>query len=567
MLLKRYFSAGMIGLACLAHPAGLLLSAPKDSLIAPTPPQIQAQMARLVVRIDGEGKGNGSGFIINKNGNTYTVLTNEHVVKDSNRQSLTTPDGRKYSFTARNIRVLPEVDLAEITFVSNETYEVAKLSANTNIELGNSVYVYGWNAVSRPIYLVRQPRFASGIISQTLPIENSYKGNTLVFSGLPAVQGLSGSPVWDENGEVIGVYGLTAENNTSSTLGISIATYQRYASTARAIPVSPAPTPTVPNPPPILQPAKAATPTVSNPPPILQPAKAVNDNFSLAYSLSGVSSVAISPDGQTLLSRSRNGTIKVLRLNDGKPLRTLRGYQDSDWLAISPDRQTLVSRSWDNTIKVWRLSDGKLLRTLRGHQDRVSSGAISPDGQTLVSGSPDLTIKVWRLSDGKLLRTFIGHQGDVSSVAISPDGQTFVSGSGDKTINVWRLSEGKLLRTLSGHQNSVSSVAISPDGQTLVSGSWDNTIKVWRLSDGELLRTLSGHQNSVSSVAISPDGQTLVSGSGDNTIKVWRLSDGKLLRTLSGHQNGVWSVAISPDGQTLVSGSGYETINVWRSSP
>jgi WD40 repeat protein len=513
MLLKRYFSAGMIGLACLAHPAGLVLSAPKDSLIALTPPQIQAQMARLVVRIDGEGKGNGSGFIINKNGNIYTVLTNEHVVRDSNRQSLTTPDGRKYSFTAGNIRVLPGVDLAEITFVSTETYDVAKLSANTNIGLGNSVYVYGWNAVSRPIYLVRQPRFASGIISQTLPIENSYKGNTLVFSGLPAVQGLSGSPVWDENGEVIGVYGLTAENNTSSTLGISIATYQRYAITARAIPVSPAP-----------------TPTVSNPPPILQPAKAANNNFSLADSLSG--------------------------------------HQYYVWsVAISPDGQTLVSGSWDNTIKVWGLSDGKLLRTLSGHQNGVMSVAISSDGQTLASGSEDNTIKVWGLRDGKLLRTLSGHQYYVKSVAISPDGQTLVSGSDDNTIKVWGLRDGKLLRTFGGHQYGVKSVAISPDGQTLVSGSGDNTIKVWRLSDGKLLRTLSGHQDSVYSVAISPDGQTLVSGSFDNTIKVWGLSDGKLLRTLSGHQKSVISVAISPDGQTLVSGSFDNTIKVWRSSP
>jgi S1-C subfamily serine protease len=197
-------------------------------------PQIQAQMDRFVVRIDvtekGNGSGfNGSGFIINKNGNTYTVLTNEHVVRNSNQQSITTPDGKKYSITAANIKILSRVDFAEITFVSNETYEVAKLSTNPNIGLGNSVYVYGWNRVSKPIYPVRQPRFAQGIISQTLPFENSYQGYTLVFSGLPVVPGLSGSPVCDDNGEVIGVYGLADGNNTGSTLGISIATYRRYA--------------------------------------------------------------------------------------------------------------------------------------------------------------------------------------------------------------------------------------------------------------------------------------------------------------------------------------------------
>jgi WD40 repeat protein len=550
MLLKRYLSAGMIGLACLAHPAGLVLSAPKDSLIALTPPQIQAQMARFAVRIDGAGKGNGSGFIINKNGDTYTVLTNEHVVRKSTQQSLTTPDGRKYSFTAANIKILPGVDLAEITFVSNETYDVAKLSTNSNVGKGNSVYVYGWNGVSKPIYLVREPRFAAGIINQTLPIERNYRGYTLVFS-LPAVPGLSGSPLWDEKGEVIGIYGLADPDDTSSTLGISIATYQRYTSTARAIPVSPAP-----------------TPTVSNPPPILQPAKAANDNFSLAYSLSAyqdrVKSVAISPDGQTLVSGSNDKNIKVWRLSNGKLLRTLSGHRESVWsVAISPDGQTLVSGSDDNTIKVWRLRDGKLLRTLSGDQNWVSSVAISPDGQTLVSAGLDKTIKVWRLRDGKLIRILSGDQSSVRSVVISPDGQTLVST--DNNIKVWRLSDGKLLRTFGGVRNWVWSVAISPDGQTLV--STDDNIKVWRLSDGQLLRTLSGHQESVNSVAISPDGQTLVSGSNDNTIKVWRLSDGELLRTLSGHQDSVSSVAISPDGQTLVSGGNDKTIKIWRVSP
>jgi len=65
-------------------------------------------------------------------------------------------------------------------------------------------------------------------------------------------------------------------------------------------------------------------------------------------------------------------------------------------VAISPDGGTLVSGSADNTVKVWRLSDGALLRTLTGHVWSVNSIAISTDGGMLVSGSGDETIKVWR---------------------------------------------------------------------------------------------------------------------------------------------------------------------------
>jgi WD40 repeat protein len=71
-------------------------------------------------------------------------------------------------------------------------------------------------------------------------------------------------------------------------------------------------------------------------------------------------------------------------------------------VAISPDGQTFVSGSEDETIKVWHLQTGELLRTLEGHSIWVWSVAISPDGQTLVSGNLDRTIgnldrtiKVW----------------------------------------------------------------------------------------------------------------------------------------------------------------------------
>ncbi len=234
---------------------------------------------------------------------------------------------------------------------------------------------------------------------------------------------------------------------------------------------------------------------------------------------------SVTPNGRLVVSSS-GPAIKVWRLSDGTLLRTLTGHtSEVSSVAVTPDGQTIVSGSCDNTIKVWRLSDGMLLRTLRGHRSSVPAVAVTPDGQTVVSGGLDKTIRVWRFSDGALLRTLTGHTSEVSSVAVTPHGQAAVSGSGDGTIKVWRLSDGKLLRTLRGHNGAVNSVAVVPDGQTVVSGSDDKTIRVWQLADGTLLRTLRGDTSLVNSVAVTPDGHSIVSGSSDGTIKVWRLSD------------------------------------------
>ncbi len=283
-----------------------------------------------------------------------------------------------------------------------------------------------------------------------------------------------------------------------------------------------------------------------------------------------VDSVAISSNGETIVSGSLDKTIKVWNLSNGTLLRTLIGHTNTvDSVVISPDRQTLVSGSWDKTIKVWNVSSDNPLRTMNGHTSLVTSLAISSDGQTLVSGSSDKSIKIWNLkvwdlSGGNLIRTLNGHTHEISSVAISSDGQTLASTSWDSTIKIWNLNSGKEIRTLIGHIGPVRTVAISPDGQTLASGGNDFTIKIWNVSNGKEIRTFIGHANAVASLTFSPNGQTLVSGGYDSTIKVWNLLSGNQIASLKGHTSTVVSVAISPDGQTLVSGSADKTIKVWR---
>ncbi len=293
-------------------------------------------------------------------------------------------------------------------------------------------------------------------------------------------------------------------------------------------------------------------------------------NFSNSKTFNGfhnsVLSVAISPDGNTIASNS-DRAIKVWNLATKEEIYTLIGHSNRvNVLAISPDGQKLVSGSDDNTIKVWNLDTGRQIRTLKGHSDSVHALAITADGKTLVDGSDDNTIKVWNLDTGRQIRTLKGHSFWVRSVAISPNGKILVSGSFDNTIKLWHLATGEEIRTLKGHSQTVTSVAISPDGKMLASGSRDQTIKLWNLDTGKQLRTLSGHSQTVTSLVFSADGKTLASGSRDQTIKLWNLDSGKQIRTMKGHSQTVTSLALSPDGKTLVSGSEDNTIKIWRVS-
>ena len=281
---------------------------------------------------------------------------------------------------------------------------------------------------------------------------------------------------------------------------------------------------------------------------------------------SQVSSVVYSPDGKTIASGSYDKTVKLWDGLTGTLSHILKGH--SDWVhsvVYSPDGKTIVSGNGDATMKVWDGVTGVLLRTLEGYSDSINSVVYSPDGKTIASGSNDNTVKVWDGMTGALLRTLEGHSDSVYSVVYSPDGKTIASGSNDNTVKVWDGVTGALLRTLEGYSDMVLSVVYSPDGKSIASGSYDYTVKVWDSVTGVLLRTLESHSDEVNSVMYSPDGKSIASGSRDSRIKVWDGLTGALLQTLEGNSGWVNSVSYSPDGMSIVSGND-DTMQVWDGS-
>jgi serine/threonine protein kinase len=277
-----------------------------------------------------------------------------------------------------------------------------------------------------------------------------------------------------------------------------------------------------------------------------------------------VNAIALSPDGQTLVSASF-GTIRIWNMKTGRVVRTLNPVHSKksvNTLAVSPDSSTLASGGSDNNVILWDLKTGRRVRTIPAHKASVNAIAFSSDGQTLASGSEDKTVRVWNVRTGSRLLTLNGHTGGVNAIALSRDGQTLASGSDDKTVRLWNLDTGEVRRIITGHRGAVNAVAFSPNGQVVASASSDNTIRLSNVQDGKRTRTFKGHSNWVRTIAFSPDSRSLISGGGD--IIVWDLKTGKERNTLSGHGQFVNSVAIARDNKTLVSGSPDRTIKIWR---
>jgi len=277
-----------------------------------------------------------------------------------------------------------------------------------------------------------------------------------------------------------------------------------------------------------------------------------------------VTACAFSPDGKTILSASRDNTLKLWNARNGKEIRSFSGHMDPIFgCAFSPDGKIVISASADTTLKLWDAGDGKEIRSFSGHTSVVYGCAISPDGKTILSASRDNTLKLWDAGSGMEIRSFNGHTNSVTGCAFSPNGKAIVSASHDNTLKLWDAGSGKEIRCFSGHMDSVTGCVFSPDGKTILSASWDNTLKLWDAGNGKEIWSFKGHESYVHGCTFSPDAKTIISASFDKTTKLWDALSGKEIRSFKGHKDSVRSCAFSPDGKTFISASNDNTLKLW----
>jgi WD40 repeat protein len=280
---------------------------------------------------------------------------------------------------------------------------------------------------------------------------------------------------------------------------------------------------------------------------------------------SAVTSCAISPSVDFIVSASEDKTLKLWDALTGQERLTLQGHTGVvNACAVSPAGNFIVSASGDNTLKLWDAFTGQELRTLRGHSNAVIACAVS--SKFIVSASSDRTLRVWDPDTGAARLVLEGHTDTVRSCAISSDENFIVSASHNGILKVWNDATGQELLTLRGHSGAVYSCAVSPDGTWIVSASDDTTLRLWDAQSGAGRLILRGHSFAVRGCAVSPAGDFIVSASSDHTLKLWDTITGAMRQTLYGHSLAVRGCAVSPAGDFIVSASSDHTLKLWSTA-
>ena len=179
-----------------------------------------SEIARqITVRVLGNPRV-GSGVIVQRQGLMYTVLTNKHVLNYTydHRYQVLTADAQQHQARWLQSRHFGDVDLAVLQFQSRRSYHVARAGDANTLSLGSSVYAAGfptWHWLNGQIpqstraWGLKALKITQGNLVMRLQGKSLEAGYTLGYTN--AVEdGMSGGPVLNQQGHLIGVNGRLA---------------------------------------------------------------------------------------------------------------------------------------------------------------------------------------------------------------------------------------------------------------------------------------------------------------------------------------------------------------------
>lgn len=179
--------------------------------------------------------------------------------------------------------------------------------------------------------------------------------------------------------------------------------------------------------------------------------------------------VCVSPDGHQLFVADFYG-VHVLRVSGTRIMTIKKGRGEDkitlpEALCVSPDGQELFVADINNRVLVFRVEDGKYVRSIRGYDKltgflRPSAICLSPDGSHLfISGTSNHVIQVYRVNgehvrkiggDGSGFSSYISGYRDGSGdcpgqfiipmgVCVSNDNELYVADTGNGRVQVFQV--------------------------------------------------------------------------------------------------------------------------------
>ena len=224
-------------------------------------------------------------------------------------------------------------------------------------------------------------------------------------------------------------------------------------------------------------------------------------------------------------------------------------------VAFAANGRTLVSGSKDGTIRVWlqeaKAGEWHCAKVIQSkHEEGVRCVAVSPDGSVILSGAEgNSEVKVWSLQTYDRIASLEGLHATIWSLVFSADGGLCAAVDITQTVCVWQVGSWKQVLRGGGRYRSWerpdvhSPLAIAPHGTYLLVRESDPSV----MGAIPIVRkgpcsTLRGHQHDVTGVCCL-NAEYCATGDTSGEIRIWDVPHGRYVRSLVGGKGRVLSLS------------------------
>jgi WD40 repeat protein len=246
-----------------------------------------------------------------------------------------------------------------------------------------------------------------------------------------------------------------------------------------------------------------------------------------------VTGLALTPDSNTLLSCSKDKSIKVWNIAKKKPIIEITNDFEVNQILISPDNEHFFTLSGNKVITQWNLDGFNKVNELDNDSYLISCIAITKDSKEIyiatgfLQNQTSCLIRVWNIEKHAETDMYSGHTAAANCMIFTDDNKYMVSCSGgqyvaveDNSVRLWNINSRKNTKLYNNFNDFVNCIVLV-NKKYLLCGSKDRTIQMLDL-DLNKIYVFRG-VDSVKALAVMPSQEFFISGGLDSSLKIWDL--------------------------------------------